>query len=74
MSASRLFWIIPAVLVAFWVAFRSMAAAPPHDGSWNARREWQLGDPQPLTMAGDEIVDRLLGERIAHFAAEARAR
>jgi hypothetical protein len=29
MSASkRLLWIIPAVLVAFWMAFRSMAAVP----------------------------------------------
>jgi hypothetical protein len=73
--STRLFWILPAVFVAFWMAFRTMAAVPSRDGAWNVHREWQLGEPQPpLTVAGEEIVDRLLRERIAGFAAEARAR
>jgi hypothetical protein len=76
MSArTRFFWIIPAVLVAFWAAFQSMAAVPPPDAARSAPREWQLGEPQPpLTAAGEAIVDRLLRARIAGFAAAARAR
>jgi hypothetical protein len=75
MSArTRFFWIVPAVLVAFWTAFQSMAAVPPRDGAPSGRREWQLGEPQPpLTVAGEAIVDRLLRARIAGFAAAARA-
>jgi hypothetical protein len=74
MSArTRFFWIVPAVLVAFWAAFRSMAAVPPREGR-AARAEWRLGEPQPpLTVAGEAIVDRLLRARIARYAAAARA-
>ena len=59
--------------MAFWVAFRAMAAEPPREGASTWRREWQLGEPQPpLTVAGEAIVDRLLRQRIAGFAAQAR--
>jgi hypothetical protein len=76
MSArTRFFWIVPAVLVAFWTAFQSRAAVPPREWAPSSGREQQLGEPQPpLTVAGEAIVDRLLRKRIAGFAAAARAR
>jgi hypothetical protein len=69
MSATkRLLWIVPAVVVASWLAVRSMAALPaPERGS-------ELGDPPPLTGTGRGIVDPALARLIARFAAEARAR
>ena len=70
MSATkRLLWIIPAVLVASWLAVRSLSALPARD------QEWSIDEPRPpLALAGHAIVDRSLARFIARFAAEARAR
>jgi hypothetical protein len=64
----RILWIVPAVLVASWLAVRSMAALP------GPEREPDLGDPPPLTGGGHEIHDPALAQLIARFAAEARGR
>ena len=58
--------MIPAVvLAASWMAVRSMAAAPISG----------LDDDPPLAVASAvEIPDPILGELIARFAAQARAR
>jgi hypothetical protein len=66
--SKRILWIVPAVLVASWLAVRSMAALPAPE------REPDLGDPPPLTRGGHEIQDPALAQLIARFAAEARAR
>ena len=63
----RILWIVPAVLVASWLAVRSMAALPAPE------REPDLGDPPPLTSTGEGIHDPALARLIARFAAEARA-
>jgi hypothetical protein len=69
MSATkRLLWIVPAALVASWLAVRSIAALPAPE------REVDLGDPPPLTESGRNIVDPALGRLIGRFADEARAR
>ena len=64
----RLLWIVPALLVASWLAVRSMAAMPA------PTRESDLGDPPPLTSGGHAIKDPALSRLIARFAREARAR
>jgi len=59
--------MIPAVvLAASWMAVRSMAAAPTSG----------LDDDPPLAVASAslEIPDPILGELIARFATQARAR
>jgi hypothetical protein len=63
----RILWIVPAVLVASWLAVRSMAALPAPE------RDVDLGDPPPLTSTGQGIHDAALARLIARFAAEARA-
>jgi len=68
MSAKRrLLFMIPAVLLAAsWMAVRSMAAAPTSG----------LDEDPPVAVASAqlEIPDPVLGELIARFAAQARAR
>ena len=69
MSATkRTLWIVPAALVASWLAVRSLAALP-------ARGFDGLDDPQPsFALGGHAIVDRSLARLIGRFAAVARAR
>ena len=64
--AKRLLWVVPALLVASWLAVRSMAALPAPE------RKSDLGDPPPLTWTGEGIHDSALARLIARFAAEAR--
>jgi hypothetical protein len=73
MSAkARVFWLIPAVLVASWLAVRSLAASPARDqqthGAWGA-----LNDPPvPLASLSREVRDPALTRFISGFAAQAR--
>jgi hypothetical protein len=61
----RTLWIVPAALVASWLAVRSLAALP----------ALELDDPQPsFALAGHAIVDPSLARLIGRFAAEARDR
>jgi hypothetical protein len=65
--ALRVLFMVPAVVIAAsWVAVRSMAAGP----------TLGLDEDPPLAVAtaAAEIPDPALGELIARFAAEARAR
>ena len=69
MSAkARLFWIIPALLVASWLAVRSLAASP-------ARNQGDLGAP-PVPFASlaqaRQVRDPALARFIGGFAAAAR--
>jgi hypothetical protein len=66
MSATkRTLWIIPAALVASWLAVRSLAALP----------AIELDDPQPsFAFEGHAIVDPSLARLIGRFAAQARGR
>jgi hypothetical protein len=58
---ARRIWIVPVVLVASWLAVRSLAAFP----------SYELDDPQPpLASAGHEISDPALAGLIARFAAQ----
>jgi hypothetical protein len=59
---TRPLWIIPAVLMASWLAVRSLGAVP-------AARD--LDDP-PRGSAGAQISDAALASLIAGFAADAR--
>jgi hypothetical protein len=59
---NRSFWIIPTVMMASWLAVRSLAAVP-------ASRD--LDDP-PRTAASSQITDPALASLIAGFAANAR--
>ena len=67
-ATARLLWIIPALLVASWLAVRSLAASParPHD---------EMGDP-PVPFASlarsREVRDPALTRFIGAFAAAAR--
>jgi hypothetical protein len=73
MSAkARLFWIIPALLVASWIAVRSLAASPARDQQ--ARGAWgTLNDPPvPLASLSREVRDPALTRFIGGFAAQAR--
>jgi hypothetical protein len=64
MSAkNRFIWIVPAFVVASWLAVRSLAALPAYD----------LLDDPPLAMSSSEIPDPVLAEMISRFAVEARA-
>jgi hypothetical protein len=64
MSArARFLWIVPAFLLASWLAVRSLAAGA-HD---------DLDDPQPpFAAAGPQIVDPSLAQLITRFADDAR--
>jgi len=59
---ARHVWIVPAVLVASWLAVRSLAAYP----------AYEMEDPQLTLVSSQEIVDPALKGLIAHFAADAR--
>jgi hypothetical protein len=59
-ATSRLLWIVPAVLLASWVAVRSLAA----------QSRVELGDPQPR--ASYEVRDPALAQLIAGYASQAR--
>jgi hypothetical protein len=62
----RLLWVIPALLIASWLAVRSIAAsaAEPRDA---------LGDPPgPFASLSYEVSDPALSKLIARFAADAR--
>jgi hypothetical protein len=61
---ARMFWIYPAILVASWLAVRSLAASPqlaPED------------PPAPLTLVQPELKDTSLARLIGRFAEVARA-
>jgi hypothetical protein len=62
---TRLLWVFPAVLVASWLAVRSLAASSP---------EVVMDDP-PLSLGSQarELPDPALGRMIGHFADVARA-
>ncbi len=59
---ARYVWIVPAVLVASWLAVRSLAAYP----------AYEMEDPQLTLVSSQEIADPALTGLISHFAAEAR--
>jgi hypothetical protein len=62
---TRPFWIVPAVVVASWLAVRSLAALP----------AYELEDPRtPMASALPEIPDPALAQLIGQFGAQARAR
>ena len=62
MSAKpRTLWILPAVIVASWMAVRSLAALPAYG----------LEDP-PLATAPSQIADPVVAEMISRFARDAR--
>jgi|KBSMisStandDraft_5_1062788.scaffolds.fasta_scaffold612217_2 hypothetical protein len=69
---ARLFWIIPAILVASWLAVRSLAASParnPHDKVSRG----DIGDPPiPLASLSRELRDPALARYIGGLAVEAR--
>ena len=65
---ARLLWIIPALLVASWVAVRSLAASPAPE-----HRNGELGDPPvPVASLSREVRDPALQRFIGGLAAEAR--
>jgi len=61
---ARYVWIVPAALVASWLAVRSLAANP----------AYEMDEPQLSMVSAHEIVDPALKGLISHFAAEARGR
>ena len=61
MSAKhRTLWIVPAFIVASWLAVRSLAALP----------AYEMDDP-PLAMSAPQIADPVLDEMISRFARQA---
>ena len=58
---ARILWILPPVLVASWLAVRSLAALPAYG----------LEDP-PLASAPSPIADPVLAQMISRFARDAR--
>ena len=70
MSAkARHLWVIPALLVASWLAVRSLAASPARH---QERREGLSDPPVPFASLSREIRDPALARLIGGFAAEAR--
>ena len=62
----RIIWIYPVILVASWLAVRSLAASP--------ELATPMEDPPvPLTSAQPEVKDPSLSRLIARFALVARA-
>ncbi len=57
---TRHFWIVPAVLLASWLAVRSLSA----------QSRFELDDPQPRATC--EITDPALAQLISGFAEKAR--
>jgi hypothetical protein len=77
MSArARVFWIIPALLVASWLAVQSLAASPAQDRTNRqnqGNRDSLLGDPPvPFASLSRELSDPALARYIGGLAAEAR--
>jgi hypothetical protein len=65
---ARLLWIIPALLVASWLAVRSLAASPAP-----ARHDSEIGDPPvPFASLSREVRDPALQRFIGGLAASAR--
>ena len=70
MSArARLLWVIPALLIASWLAVRSLAASPVPNQD---RRDGLSDPPVPFASLSREIRDPALARLIGGFAAEAR--
>jgi hypothetical protein len=71
MSAkSRLLWIIPALVVASWLAVRSLAASPAEDRT--PVTQDALGDPPaPLASLSQELHDPALSHYIRGQAVQA---
>jgi hypothetical protein len=70
-ATARLLWIIPTLLVASWLAVRSLAASPP--SSLSDRGRGDIGDPPaPLASLSRELRDPALSRYIGGLAAEAR--
>ena len=72
MSAkARHLWILPALLVASWLAVRSLAASPVRDRNPASRDA--LGDPPvPVASLSRELHDPALARFIGGLAADAR--
>jgi hypothetical protein len=58
----RLLGIIPAALVASWLAVRSLGAVP----------ALELDEPEPAQMSTHEILDPALAKLISRLAVDAR--
>jgi hypothetical protein len=75
-ATARLLWIIPTLLVASWLAVRSLAASPPSSLSARSpasRGPADLGDPPaPLASLSRELRDPALSRYIGGLAAAAR--
>ena len=71
MSArNRLLWIIPTLLVASWLAVRSLAASPAHHRNPGGREA--LGDPPvPFASLSRELHDPALARFIRGQAVQA---
>ena len=66
---AQLLWIIPALLVASWLAVRSLAASPAR----NPKTQGDIGDPPvPFASLSREVRDPALARFIGALAAEAR--
>jgi hypothetical protein len=65
MSANaRLLWIVPALIVASWLAVRSLSASPAP-----ARQDRELGDPPvPLASIAHDVRDPALQRYIGELA------
>jgi len=74
MSAkARLLWIIPALLVASWLAVRSLAASPARSQPEPRLRRGDMGDPPvPFASLTRELRDPALSRYIGALAADAR--
>jgi hypothetical protein len=65
-ATARHLWVIPALLIASWLAVRSLAASPAQD-----HEAW--GDPPgPFAVVSSEVHDPALAKLISRFAADAR--
>ena len=68
---ARLLWIIPALLVASWLAVRSLAASPARNQDKVSRGD--IGDPPvPFASLTRELRDPALARYIGGLAVEAR--
>jgi hypothetical protein len=59
---ARHMWIVPTVLVASWLAVRSLAANP----------AYEMEDPQLAMASAREVADPALTGLIRHFAEDAQ--
>jgi len=64
-ATARHLWVIPALLIASWLAVRSLSASPARDhDAW--------GDPPGPFAVSSEVNDPALAKLISGFAADAR--